>query len=578
MRFFTSSHSRPVALLLCLSGFTQARSLAKRDDTFDWTNLTASPNLTLTPCYGNLQCARLTVPLQYSDPSAGEAQVAIVVLPSNLSHDDSAYLGPLLFNPGGPGISGVDSVVEDAALFREILGPQYDIVGFDPRGVGHTTPVISLFQSPAEALEFFAPYPQNANESISSLGRIVAQAQILGDLANARAKTVVESVSTPTVATDMLTITRAFGRDKLSYYGISYGSLLGATFAAMFPDQVGRLVIDGIINAHDWYQGTYFAKDSLLDTDAALESVYEACVAAGPSLCPIFENSTDLVRARVNQLISNIHLAPVALFNSSGTTGNVFGVVDYTVVVQQLLGMLDSPYTDALGFMQAVVQLEQGDGTLMFQGTDTQNIDMLATCTFDSSEPFSVGFIDVEGAIECGDSIVDTRRTLEAARAEYESMLEMSSLATAWYPLTQGICAGWSIRGKDHLNGSFETNTSFPLLLIGNTFDPATPIENAHNMSAGFVGSVVLQQNSTGHTSQSGLSTCTGLAVNAYFNNGTLPHSGTVCQIEAEIFGPPAGGSSNVSLAARGQGLGVSARALMRKKVTSRSTFGGRAT
>lgn len=122
-----------------------AKSLGKRAQTFDWTNVTASSSLSLTPCYDGLQCSRLTVPQQYSDPSAGEAQVALVVVPSALPHDDPAYMGPLLFNPGGPGTSGVDTIVENAAQARFVFGPGYDIVGFDPRGVGHTTPLLALF-------------------------------------------------------------------------------------------------------------------------------------------------------------------------------------------------------------------------------------------------------------------------------------------------------------------------------------------------------------------------------------------------------------------------------------------------
>lgn len=146
---------------------------------------------------------------------------------------------------GGPGGSGVQFVQELAPYFRAIIGPQYDLVGFDPRGkrfffsettaadrhcagVGETTPILSAFNNPAEELEFYAPYPQNANESISSLGRTLAQAQILGKLAADRIEQISESVSTAAVATDMLTITRAFGFDKVNYWGISYGSVLGA--------------------------------------------------------------------------------------------------------------------------------------------------------------------------------------------------------------------------------------------------------------------------------------------------------------------------------------------------------------
>ncbi|GJE96008.1 hypothetical protein PsYK624_122010 [Phanerochaete sordida] len=165
----------------------------------------------------------------------------------------------------------------------------------------------------------------------------------------------------------MLAITRGLGQDKLTYYGISYGSVFGATFAAMFPDNVRRIAIDGVVNAHEWYQGNYFAKGSLTNTDAALEDIYAACVAAGPTACPIYEATPALVRARVNRLIERVAVAPVPVFNSSAAPA--FAVVDYALVVGQLLGMVGSPYDGPLEFAQAVVALEHGDGAPMYTGS-----------------------------------------------------------------------------------------------------------------------------------------------------------------------------------------------------------------
>ncbi|GJE96002.1 alpha/beta hydrolase [Phanerochaete sordida] len=349
----------------------------------------------------------------------------------------------------------------------------------------------------------------------------------------------------------MLAITRAFGREKLSYYGVSYGSVLGATFAAMFPDNVGRLAIDGVVNVSSTCSpdgarlGDYFTKGSLTDADAALGDIYAACATAGPHACPIFEATPALVRARVDRLVARVRAAPVPVFNASAAPP--FAVADTALVVGQLLNVVGAPYGGALPFAEAVVALERGDGAAMVAGSTQALLAGLDTCA-GASAPFAVGFVDVEAPIICGDSVVDTVKTLEEARKEYEAMLEISDLATAWYRTTRGPCTGWTICAKDRMNGSFETNTSFPLLIIGNTHDPRTPIANAFNMSSGFAGSVVLQQNSTGHTLQAGFSACTALALNAYFNNGTLPAPGTVCQTEDEIFGGTAGGA----LVARG--------------------------
>ncbi|KIP07434.1 hypothetical protein PHLGIDRAFT_89527, partial [Phlebiopsis gigantea 11061_1 CR5-6] len=126
---------------------------------FNWTALPSSTNLTRTPCYDSFQCAKLTVPLQYSDPSAGEAQIAFVISPSNFSSDNPSYRGPIFFNPGGPGDPGSSFILSLAPYLRAIIGPAYDLVGFDPRGIGFSTPSLSLFPDLAQAAAYLGSYP-----------------------------------------------------------------------------------------------------------------------------------------------------------------------------------------------------------------------------------------------------------------------------------------------------------------------------------------------------------------------------------------------------------------------------------
>ncbi|KIP04825.1 hypothetical protein PHLGIDRAFT_179591 [Phlebiopsis gigantea 11061_1 CR5-6] len=523
-----------------------------RDSTdFNWASLASSTTLSWTPCYDAFQCARFTVPLQYSNLSAGEAQIALVMSPSEFKPGDENYLGPILFNPGGPGGSGVQYVLEFAEYFRAVIGPKYDLVGFDPRAVGQTTPPLSVFESPAEALEFYGDFPLNSNESVSSLGLFYTKSKILSNLVLDKAKVIAESVSTAAVATDMLGITRAFGFDKLSYWGISYGSVIGATYAAMFPENINHLLIDGVLNSHDWYAGNLFS--SLQDTDKALASIYEACHEVGPTLCAIYENTTDLISARVNKIINDVHILPVPVYNNTDPSSITFGSVDYSVLISELFQMVYSPYALAPIAAEGLVQLEQGiSGSITFQGTIIQAmVDPLATCDFNNSQPFVAGLLDTSNAIQCGDVLVNQTMSFPEVQKVYDQNVQTSLFAPQAYNIDIGLCTTWptTITAKDRFNGSFTTNTSSPILLIGNTFDPITPITGARNMSAGFVGSVLLQQNSTGHTSLSGFSTCTALAIHAYFANGTLPAPGTVCQPDTTIFQNPANSSA--------QGAGV---------------------
>ncbi|GJE95969.1 alpha/beta hydrolase [Phanerochaete sordida] len=519
---------------------------------FNWLNLAASTNLSWTSCYEGFQCARLSVPLLYSNHSAGEAQLALVKLPSKYSSGHANYRGPLLFNPGGPGNSGVQFVVDGAAYFRDILGPEYDLVGFDPRGVGATTPFLSVFKDPAEALQFYSTYPLVSEATETAFGQEFAQSQILGRLAFERAKEVAESVTSLTAANDMMSIIKAFGVDKLNYWGVSYGSVIGATFAAKYPDNVGRLVIDGVVNSHQWYGGRDEV-GALVDADKALESIYEACVSSGPSACALHESSTALIAARVQKLIDKVRRAPVQVLTGNGTS-LAFGVVDYNVLLTQLYATTFFPYRLAPAVFAALAQLERGDGSALFSGSTTQGIDSLSTCSYNSSEPYVAGVLDISLAVLCGDNTSPDVPTLEESYSWYQEATKQSPQFTgSYYGTHRGACAGWTIRGKDKLDASFATNTSYPLLIISNTLDPVTPITSARNMSAGFAGSVLLQQNSTGHMSMSGFSTCTAQAIRAYFADGILPAHATVCQPDGAIFEPLRGPTSPFPRAAQAE-------------------------
>ncbi|GJE95991.1 alpha/beta hydrolase [Phanerochaete sordida] len=512
--------------------------LARRDSApgFDWPSINASKTLSWTPCYDTLKCARLTVPLQYSNTSAGEAQIAVAVSPSNFSVGDANYLGPILFNPGGPGDSGVEYLLEYETYFREIIGAQYDLVGFDPRGVGDTTPYLSVFASAVEAIEFFSSYPYNADAGVSSVGQIYAQSQILGELATLRAQTVAESVSTPAVATDMLQIARAFGYEEVNYWGVSYGSVLGATFAAMFPQNVGRVIIDGVFDSYQWYYGAH-DNSSLLDTTAALTSVYDACVAAGPSNCALWENTTSAVAARVSRILTQLHAAPLTIFNATSPTNVTFATVDYTAAHEAFFQTVYFPYGNGPAFADAFVGLENGNASLLYEALGIPAVDPTDLCAT-PERPLVIGSVDVMAPILCGDALVDRRGTFERAQADYAIVRNLSEFGGDWWPVTTGPCSTWPLKAKDQFNGSFETNTSKPILFISNTLDPVTPIQSGRKMSKGFSNSVLLTQNSTGHSSLSGFSACAAQAIGAFFANGTLPTEDTICQPDTQPFAP----------------------------------------
>ncbi|KAI5119053.1 hypothetical protein M0805_005919 [Coniferiporia weirii] len=531
---YTSVLDTPGAGVRPVKSTAQTDSIHRTATLFDWEAHAPSKALNWTECYGAFQCARLTVPLDYSDPSGEEAAIALVKSASKHPPGHESYRGPILFNPGGPGSSGAELVLELSEAFRAALGEGFDLIGFDPRGVGMTTPRLSVFKTPLEAGKFYVQQELNVNATASSLGKAYAQSQILGKLTAERAGAVAEHLSTPTVARDMLSILKASGQDKLQYWGFSYGSVLGATFATMFPDKVGRIIIDGVEDPEDYYQGLW--SNNLRDTDAALLDIYQSCVEAGPQKCALYETSAALIQARVDALLTSLRTAPIPLYDASTST---YDTVDYALVRMLMLSTLYQTHRGGAALMDTLAALERGDGASAYARSIKYAFSRFLTCNC-ASESFmpNGGHSELLGAISCGDS-VDRDDSIEDIRMAYEEMAKMSSFAESWYP--RSGCSGWKLRSKNRFNGSFEQNTSFPLLIIGNVADPVTPLWSAHKVAKGFKDSVVLTQNSSGHCSISASSLCTLKTVRNYFIDGALPEKGTVCQVESSIFGTSQG-------------------------------------
>ncbi|THH30474.1 hypothetical protein EUX98_g3728 [Antrodiella citrinella] len=380
---------------------------------------------------------------------------------------------------------------------------------------------------------FYTKFTSLVNSSDNALGAMHATSHVVGDFAKARVGDIAQHVSTPVVARDMLSITKAHGRDKLQYWGFSYGSVLGATFAAMFPDNVGRLIIDGVVDSPDYYK-TLWSRN-LMDTDTELFRLYQACVEAGPFVCPIHESSAEKIHDRIQTLLTQLRSYPVSFYNA--TTG-VYGEVNYSLVKSVIFATLYNPYSLGKGLTAALVDLEQGNPESIWQLSRAKEADGLLTgscaCPATPGKPWS-RMIGRENtwAIACGDGD-DVTDDVDTLRKYYDDLAEDSIFAENW--LIRVGCSGWKVRAKERFTGSFVTNTSYPLLIIGNTADPVTPLTNAKKMSRGFKNSVVLTQESTGHCSVSATSLCTAKVIRAYFQHGTLPQEGTVCDVQSSIF------------------------------------------
>ncbi|KAF5311055.1 hypothetical protein D9619_008143 [Psilocybe cf. subviscida] len=497
-----------------------------QDSEFAWDNIPTTKDLKWRTCYDSVfQCARLEVPLNYSDPEGRKASIALIRKPAGVPTESGFYRGPVLFNPGGPGGSGVDMVKRRGEMFSKILGPQFDIVGFDPRGVSRSTPAVSFFHTKAEKAIWFQEGFRGglANNTDEGVARTWARSFIVGQLAAETDDGYLRHINTENTARDMLRIVEAHGRTKIQYWGFSYGSVLGATFASLFPDRIERLIIDGVVDSENYYAALW--SNDLLDTDKAMDSFYTGCADAGSEGCAFWAPTASDIKANLTKIINTVRASPVPMRTKAG-----YGLLDYAMLRFALFTGLYSPYEAFPVLAEGFAELAAGNGTKLF---DRMNVEAFQ-CDCNNKLPDLNLLPDALYAVQCNDGD-DVPDDLASAEKYFKMMMELSSWSELWASVGLG-CVNWPKFPKDHFQGPFNASTSHPILLIGNTADPVTPLWAAKKMSKGFRDSVVLTQDSVGHASVSAPSVCTQKYVRDYFVDGTLPGPGTVCHPVTDPF------------------------------------------
>ncbi|KAK1230733.1 hypothetical protein PQX77_006183 [Marasmius sp. AFHP31] len=560
MRLWKSLPFLGACLSLSPAAFANCGSpsvLTARDDSpgqawneTSWVALQPTKDLQWIECYpGGFQCTRLQLPLNYSNPEGGSADIALIRLRANVSTDSEEYRGPMIFNPGGPGGSGVDQILTEGAQFQAIF-PQFDIVGFDPRGVQRSTPQISFYKSSAE--RYAGPVlATELNHSSWPVELFWAQTKVMGALAYERNGDVLRYMNTENVARDMLAITEAHGREKLQYCGVSYGSVLGATFAALFPvgsnvsSSTGFLMLkmtitpvpsnfQAIYDLNSYKSHSNAAKwlTSLLDADKTLEWFFKSCHEAGVESCPFYEPSVEEMGNKLNKLYDSVIKAPVLVQKGAES----YSIVDYARLKSIIMRGLYFPFSFWPRLAVGLADLEKGNGTVI----DAILPDGTLECDCDLTDNGFEVYPENRMAYICNDGDF-VPPDVEEAQRHYEESAALSSFGSFW-SRWYIACNGWSRSiPKAQFRGPITGNTSFPLLVIGNTADPVTPLSSARKVSSNFPGSVLLQRDAPGHPGSILMapSKCTVQAIVDYFVSGTLPEEGTVCPVDRSPFDVP---------------------------------------
>lgn len=578
------------------SGLPQ-HSIAASDnfaEAFSWSNIVPSEKLEYHACYGDLQCARLLVPLDYNDPDP-VAQIALAVIrrPAKVPLTSSKYGGAVIINPGGPGGSGVAQQLTMGAYIQQVVdagdGPEradskgkfFDIISFDPRGVNHTTPTIACFPDNASRQRWDLQTTAEGllGSSTGSLRSKWRRARAIAEGCSARLGQLAEHVNTVPVARDIVSIIERHGEwreshvkkllhrncpnaeesdvfkrlswkrgnEPLLYWGFSYGTLLGSTFASMFPSRVERMALDGVVDADDYYSGSWMK--NLEDTDKILANFYRYCSDAGPADCPLWRPDGPLaIQKTHDHLLSAIRDDPLSV---PGTSKRGPELITWTDIKLLVAYSVYSPLQFFPLLAELLEDLTHGNGS---QFADYKTGNQLQLCT-DRREPagetcevpFSHACVlpgwspyDVSSAVLCTDAAPENVQFDESTFADYWATLQnqSSSMGDFWAQ-TRLSCAGWTARAKWRAQtpiGSGGNATRHGILFIGNTYDPVTPLMNARRMAERFQGASLLQQDSEGHGSFSEPSTCTAKTIRRYFQTREPAEAGLVCQPDRRPF------------------------------------------
>jgi pimeloyl-ACP methyl ester carboxylesterase len=435
-------------------------------------------------CQAGYQCGHLDVPLSYQDPSAGTVTIAVGRLPAT---DQAHKLGTIFSNPGGPGASGRFAPALTPELHR-----RFDIVGFDPRGVGASSK-IHCFTDPSQlevlqrALGTF-PLTREAEQ------RQIADTKTVTDLCEQNAGPLAGHLSTGTVARDLDRLRAAFGEPKLRYYGKSYGTYLGETYANLFPGRVGSLALDAVDDPMRWATGAgpmSYRLRGYEDGPRALKSFLDACGAR----CTFDHDA----------ILDRLAAGPITVTDTAGK--------QVVVTYQSAISRIHDYLTDA----QAAPQLAAFLQALA---------DPASPAPVSAGGPPDVDSLLGGGATLCSDA---ANPRDPAVWWGYARRADQVGRGFGPYDVYKTLpCATWDVSDPGRYAGPWNRPTAPILLLANRQGDLETPYAGAQRTEQLLADAHLLTLDTYGHGSR-GKSACVDASLDRYFVAGSVPARGALC-------------------------------------------------
>ena len=478
------------------------------------------------PDGASFKCGTVTVPVDYEHPDGHTITLAVKKLPAL---DGDAEHGSLFNNPGGPGLSGIEPM-KDPSSMPESLRTGYDMIGFDPRGVGQSTPITCWSEDEIKQ------YLENPSSDTSNPMRplkgvtsknVAAQDKIDRGASNAarcakhsKVPELLDHVGTRDVARDLDVLRATNGNAKLNYLGVSYGTRIGAIYADLFPGRVGRVVLDSAMDPSKRSGGEIRA-EQITFLEGALRRYVEHCQAQDG--CPL-TGSTDEAVAQLAAFVDGLDKNPLTAPDSDATVNTP----DATDIIQQLAVV--QPDWDTLTAMLTPAMTNH-DGTLMAKAK--QNLGEAPPTTVEAAVSAANAQV-MRGAVTCNDD-PDTGTTASdwdaQAAAERKAYPFFGGLSSG----TEAYCRGWGHRGTTPPQET-RAEGSAPILVIGITGDIQTPYSWSQSLAGQLDNGHLFTVQGYGH----GTFACARPAAIDFLVNGTVPADGATCTAEPQ---PATGGA-----------------------------------
>ena len=451
------------------------------------------------PCDKSFECARLLVPFDYARPDWRRFSLPVIKL---AAAEPAGRIGALVINPGGPGGSGVQYALaaRQGEFTSGVLG-RFDIVGFDPRGVGGSEPAVRCMTGP-QLDKYFAT--NAAPSTPAALATLVAQSRLYASQCAANAADLLPYVGTVNAARDMDVLRAALGEHSLTYLGKSYGTVLGASYAQQFPSRVRAFVLDGAVNPE--LPGLQLDEAQAAGFESAFGQFVRWC--ATQSACPLGSTTPGAV-AKVAGLLAAANRHPLSNLLTGRQPAD--GAMLVTGIAAALYQRQEWPV-----LKNALSGAFSGDGTILVELADFL-IERSPNGTYSNLS-------DAEMSVDCVDR--PWPRSLAAWQAAASAASKASPLFGA--PLVWGSlpCAYWPVKSAAL---PVRASGAPPILVVGDLHDPATPYQWAVALARDLSSGVLLGWNGEGHTSYMEGSMCVDNAVDSYLISLRTPRSGTVC-------------------------------------------------